>query len=908
MPKKIPPTAEHVRLLKETAREEDWKRWGPYLAEREWGTVREDYSADGDYWNYFTHDQARSRAYRWGEDGLLGICDRGCRVCFSIALWNEKDPILKERFYGLNGHEGNHGCDVKEEYFYLDATPTHSYAKALYKYPQAEFPYRRLIDENKKRGIGVREFELTDTGIFAEGRYFDVTVEYAKGAPEDLLIRVTIANRGPVRAPVHLLPTLWFRNTWAWGSANEDGRRPSIRAGRGGQFHAAHAALGAFDFHYDRATPPREILFTENETNRHRLFGARNAFAHVKDAFHARVVDGDRAAVNPARRGTKAAAHYAIELEPGESRVFRFRLQPHRKAQAARLGPEFDWIFARRQAEADRFYDRVLDPKLAPEERHVARLAQAGLFWSRQFYHYIPEDWRKGDPKLPPPPPQRLKEGARNLGWKHFYAEDILSMPDKWEFPWFASWDLAFQAVCLADADPAFAKEQVELLLREWYLHPNGQLPAYENALNHVNPPIHAWAAWRIYKMTGAPGKRDRAFLESVFQKLLVNFTWWMNRVDLSGNDIFGGGFLGLDNIGLFDRSEPLPHGRQLQQADGTAWMAFYSLTMLSIALELAPGNRGYEDLAAKFFEHFVSIADAINTFGGTGLWDERDGFYYDRIRTDHHATELRIRSFVGLIALLGVEVLEEEKIRALPRFAREMDWFLAKRTDLKGRNAICELSPDGARRILALPARPHLERALGYVFDEEEFLSPYGIRSLSRYHRDHPFTIRCDGKKLVVDYEPGTSRTDLFGGNSNWRGPVWFPLNYLLVEALERYHHFYGDTLRVAYPTGGRKKVNLKEAANALAGRLTGLFLPDAATGWRPCHGDTLAFVEDPHWRGLVRFNEYFHGDLGAGLGANHQTGWTALVARLMRHRARNRDEACGGKAQRIRATRPRR
>ncbi|HMJ05167.1 MAG TPA: hypothetical protein VK474_02825 [Chthoniobacterales bacterium] len=885
MEEKIPriETAEEKRLADDASRQRNWKRWGPYLSERQWATVREDYSPHGTCWDYFAHDHARSRVYRWGEDGLLGITDRQCRLCFALALWNGRDPILKERLFGLTGPEGNHGEDVKELYYYLDSTPTHSYMKALYKYPQAEYPYARLVEENRRRGLSATEFELTDTGVFDENRYFDVFAEYAKHADDDILIRLTVANRGPEKATLHLLPTLWFRNTWAWGEVPEDSTaKPSIRLERAGLVRTRHDVLGGYELAYEGEATP---LFTENETNTKRLFASDGGHAYTKDAFHERVVHGRAEAVNPAQAGTKFAAQYILEIEGGATQVVRLRLS-HQGAAPADAFADFEAIFAERQAEADEFYQAIAPAGSDDESRAVARQGYAGLLWSKQFYHYVVRGWLDGDPAQPPPPPER-REG-RNHEWLHLFNRDIISMPDKWEYPWFAAWDLAFHMVPFSKIDPEFAKKQLELFLREWYMHPNGQIPAYEFAFGDVNPPVHAWAAWRVYKITGPRQQRDRAFLESTFQKLMLNFTWWVNRKDAEGNNLFSGGFLGLDNIGVFDRSKPLPTGGFLQQADGTAWMGFYCLTMLSMALELAETNPCYEDMASKFFEHFLHIADAMNTIGGTGLWDDEDGFYYDKLKTPRgREIPLRTRSLVGLLPLIAVEVVENEKIEKLRGFKKRMDWFLNYREDLRETITHCELGPHGIHRMLAVPTRDPLERALRYMLDENEFLSPFGLRSVSRVHRDHPYIFVAGEEEHRVDYVPGEGNSYLFGGNSNWRGPIWFPINYLIVEALERYHHFYGESFLVECPTGSGKMMNLRSVAQEISRRLTSIFLRNE-NGARPCHGDFEKYATDPHWRDLVLFNEYFHGETGRGLGASHQTGWTALAVKLLENKVR--------------------
>jgi hypothetical protein len=891
--------AEAERLAQDSSRARNWKRWGPYLSERQWGTVREDYSPDGNVWDYFSHDQARSRAYRWGEDGLLGITDRQGRLCFGLALWNGRDPILKERLFGLTGPEGNHGEDVKEVYFYLDSTPTHSYFKGLYKYPQTEFPYEQLVRVNRERSKTEPEFELADTGVFDEHRYFDVFAEYAKADTDDILVRITVANRGPDAATLHVLPTLWFRNTWSWGRDGEGyWPRPSIRRSGPASMLAEHMGLGSYTLNADlsRTGAAPEQLFTDNETNLTRLFGSPNPQPYVKDAFHRAIVEGDRSAVNPAEEGTKAAFHYALTVPPGGEQVLHLRLRKAGTTSGASFGKAFDRTFQDRVAEADEFYAAHLPAGATPEEQRVLRQGYAGLLWSKQFYHYVAPHWLEGDPSQPAPPPDR-KQG-RNADWHHVYNRDIISMPDKWEYPWFAAWDLAFHMIPFARIDPHFAKEQLLLLLREWYMHPNGQIPAYEFAFGDVNPPVHAWACWRVYKMTGAKGQRDRLFLERAFQKLLLNFTWWVNRKDPQGRNLFSGGFLGLDNIGVFDRSRPLPTGGHLEQADGTAWMAFYCNTMLSMALELASENPAYEDLASKFFEHFIAIADAINNLGGSGLWCDDDGFYYDQLHVEDSQRALRVRSLVGLMPLIAAEVLDERSFDQLQGFRKRMNWFLENRKDVTGQIACMypRQAGDHVQRLLAIPTRARLERVLRYMLDESEFLSPHGIRSVSRVHHERPYELDVSGETYRVDYVPAEGNSGLFGGNSNWRGPVWFPINYLLVEALERYHHFYGNDVTVECPVGSGRMLNLKEVASELEARLARLFLPDAS-GRRPCHGDDPRFAADPHWKDLVLFHEYFHGDTGRGVGASHQTGWTALVLRCIEGQARQRGAAAPAK-----------
>jgi len=886
-----PTTPEHERLRADRERQANWKRWGPYLSERQWATVREDYSADGDAWRSFPHEQARSRAYRWGEDGLLGITDRQCRLCFALALWNHRDPILKERLYGLTGPQGNHGEDVKELYYYLDSTPTHSYLKGLYKYPQGEFPYQKLVDENAKRGLNEPEFEITDTGVFDEERYFDVFVEYAKAEAEDICIRITMYNRGPEAAALDVLPTLWYRNTWSW---EEGSARPQLTL-VDGMVEATHDGLKSpmaddLGQHCLQAMAASDgvqpqWLFTENETNQKLLFGSPNSSHYTKDAFHRYVIDGESDAVNPAQTGTKAAALYRLNIPAGGRVTLQLRLCERAMAPAT----EFDAVFAQRIQEADAFYQTII--ALNPVQAQIQRQALAGLLWSKQFYYYVVSEWLQGDSAFPPPPVERLS--GRNHHWGHLYARDVLSMPDKWEYPWFAAWDAAFHMLPFAELDPDFAKEQLLLFLREWYMHPNGQIPAYEWKFSDVNPPVHAWACWRVYKITAPAGARDREFLERCFQKLLLNFTWWVNRKDSEGHNLFAGGFLGLDNIGIFDRSQPLPDGQRLEQADGTAWMAFYALTMLNMALELAQRpdgtvNTAYEDMASKFFEHFVQIVDAINNIGDEGLWDETDGFYYDVLHDDGRPTiPLRTRSLVGLLPIIAVELLDEGRIAKLPGFKKRMDWFLQHRADLAHHVSYCVKGGTHGHRMLAIPSRERLERLLGYLLDEKEFLSPYGIRSLSKYHEEHPYRLHLNGGDLTVSYVPGESDSRMFGGNSNWRGPVWFPIAYLIVEALERYHHFYGNDFTVELPTGSGNRVTLQWAANEISRRLCLLFEPDA-TGHRPCHNGDARYAGDPNWKDLLLFHEYFHADTGRGCGASHQTGWTALVARLVRRSQR--------------------
>jgi Mannosylglycerate hydrolase MGH1-like glycoside hydrolase domain len=870
---------EERRLGEALRRSVHWRRWGPYLSERQWGTIREDYSPHGTAWEYFPHDHARSRAYRWGEDGLAGICDNHARLCFAVALWNERDPILKERLFGVTGTDGNHGEDVKEYYFYLDSTPTHSYMKWLYKYPQAAFPYEALRAENARRDRRQPEYELLDTGIFDEDRYFDVTVEYAKASRDDILIRITVANRGPQTAPLRLLPTLWFRNTWSWdvGAPRPRARQDAAQAGWQ-TIEAEHPSLGRRWLSIEGAA---ELLFTENDTNKQRLWGVPSASVYVKDAFHDYVVDGRLDAVNPARAGTKAAAHYRLRLASGETTTVALRLSDVAPGQNP-FGPAFDATFAARIREADEFYERFQRSTGSDDARRVMRQAFAGLLWSKQFYHLDVRRWLEGDPTEPTPPPARRQ--GRNHAWGHLYNEDVVSMPDKWEYPWYAAWDLAFHCLPLAMVDPEFAKAQLILFLREWYVHPNGQIPAYEWAFGDVNPPVHAWAVWRVYKIDRrVSGVADRPFLERAFHKLLLNFTWWVNRKDARGNNVFEGGFLGLDNIGVFDRSAPLPGGGHLEQSDGTSWMAMYCLNMLAIALELSAENPAYEDVASKFFEHFVYIARAMNDLGdGLTLWDEADGFYYDVLHMPGDARQLKVRSMVGLIPLFAVETLEPEIVDRLPGFRRRMQWFIDNRPEFRGHVTTTVGAGGGERRLLSIVQRPQLLRVLGYMLDREEFLSPHGIRALSRWHREHPYVLAIDGTEHRVDYEPGESTTGLFGGNSNWRGPIWFPVNYLLIESLQKFHHFYGDDLKVECPTGSSRLFNLWDVATELSRGLTRLFLR-GHNGRRPIYGDCARFQQDPHWRDLILFSECFHGDEGRGIGASHQTGWTGLVAKLI-------------------------
>jgi hypothetical protein len=872
-------SAELRRLAASRREPRPWKLWGPYLSERQWGTVREDYSADGDVWRSFPHDHARARAYRWGEDGLLGIADHQCRLAFSLAVWNGHDPILKERLFGLANPEGNHGEDVKELYYYLDATPTASYLAASYRYPQRAFPYAGLVAGNARRGYADREYELLDTGVFADDRFFDVRVEYAKASPTDICIRVTATNAGPEAARLWLLPTLWFRNTWSWGAGPEEAwGRPRIAGVEGGVV-AEHATLGRYRLD---ARDAADWIFTDNETNAARLFAAANRSPHVKDAFHDWLIEGDSAAVNPSNIGTKAAAVYPLEIAPGGEAVVSLRLRgedPAGPLMTRPFGRGFDAVFTKRIAEADAFHERLAG-HLAENERRVVRQAAAGLVWSQQFYFYDVPRWVAGDPDQPAPPAHR---DHANHDWPHLHARDVLAVPDAWEFPWFAVWDTAFQMIAHALVDPDFAKDQLVRFVRERYQHPNGQLPAYEFNFADVNPPVHAAACRRVYEMTG---RTDRFFLARVFHKLTLNFTWWVNRADRTGRHLFSGGFLGLDNIGVFDRSKPLPVAGHLEQADGTAWMAHFAAEMLAIAVELAGHDPVYEDMVRKFFEHYLAIVTAINTLDGTGLWDEEDGFYYDHLHVDGRMIPLKCRSMVGLVPLFAVETFDRRVLDRLPAFRRRLEWFIRNRPE-----QTAQLEPpgdnDGDRYLLSAVSRPRLERILRRVLDEAEFLSPFGIRSLSRAHASRPFTFQAGGGEHRVAYVPGEADGGLFGGNSNWRGPIWLPMNFMLIESLRRYAEYYGDTLRVECPTGSGRWCTLAEVADELGRRVASIFLPDA-TGRRPCHGDEVRYAADPAWRDLVLFYEYFDGDSGRGCGAAHQTGWSALVANLLVERQR--------------------
>ncbi|XP_076108281.1 uncharacterized protein LOC143076408 [Mytilus galloprovincialis] len=904
-------TAESKRLKEDKLRAKNWKRWGPYLSERQWGTVREDYSADGDCWNYFSHEEARSRAYRWGEDGLMGICDREGRLCLSLALWNTKDPILKERLFGLTSQQGNHGEDVKELYYYLDNTPSHTYMKSLYKYPQGEYPYQQLVEENSRRGVHQQEYELMDTGIFEDNRYFDVTADFCKASPNDLLGKYTVVNRGPDPAIIHVLPQIWFRNVWSWGEANYccPEKKPYLKQVGHNKVLCYHPTLGicqsrqrvfssgddvieeqaertTYPFYFEVDVGPEnhppQLLFTENDTNYEKLYGTGNQSPYVKDAFHEYIVKGNVKAVNPQHIGTKCGAHYSVFLNPGQKAQIRIRLYYEKEAPPETFGTrDFDFIFQQRKLEADLFYDEVIKNH-HKQERNIIRQAYAGLLWSKQFYYYVIEEWLRGD-KGHPPPPFCRREG-RNAEWGHLFNRDVISMPDKWEYPWYAAWDLAFHMIPMAHVDIQYAKEQLLLMMREWYMHPNGQIPAYEFTFDDVNPPVHCYAVLKVYKATGPKGKRDLFFLARCFHKLVLNFTWWINRKDIDGKNIFSGGFLGLDNIGVFDRSKPLDCGGKIAQADATAWVAFFCLIMLEISLILAKRDHVYEDMASKFFEHFVAIVDAINKKDGIGLWDEKDGFYYDHLHTNNHTCPMKILSMVGLVPLFSCMVLREDNMKQFPGFYKRTKWFLENRKDLsKTISFMCgrEKKPN-PNLLLAIVNKEKLQKVLQHLLNENEFLSPYGIRSLSKHHKEQPFVL--DDNTARVGYEPGESESKLFGGNSNWRGPIWFPMNYLIIENLFRYDYYYGESLKVECPTGSGNLMRLSDVAKELSHRLADIFLPDL-TGHRPCHGPSEKYDKDPYFKDLILFYEFFHGDTGRGCGASHQTGWTALIANTMKY-----------------------
>ena len=874
-------TQEEQRLEADLNHKAYWQRWGPYLSERQWGTVREDYSEDGSAWDYFSHEQSHYRAYRWGEDGICGISDNHQRLCFAIALWNGEDLMLKERLFGLTGTQGNHGEDVKEYYFYLDNTPSHSYMKALYKYPQAAFPYTELLTENQQRDGKSLEYELLDTGVFAENRYFDVFVEYAKATAEDILIKITVNNLASETKTLHLLPTLWFRNTWSW---TQDSDKPILKKINHGLVEANHPTLGKRWLYFSETM---ELFFTENETNAQRLSGEKNTSPYVKDGINNYLVNGQKDAINPNMSGTKFAPHYLLELKPGETKTIKLRLANSSEIRQP-FDAKFDDTFQRRIQEADEFYQRISPCKMKDELRNIQRQAFAGLLWTKQYYHYVVEDWLKGD--FQEPSILENRKNIRNSEWIHLFNDDIISMPDKWEYPWYAVWDLAFHTIPLAIIDPNFAKHQLDLITREWYMHPNGQLPAYEWNFNDVNPPVHAWGTWRVYQIEKEVyGRQDRKFLERVFQKLLLNFTWWVNQKDIEGNNVFEGGFLGLDNIGVFNRSSELPTGGHIEQSDGTSWMAMFCLDMLKIALELALENDVYEDIASKFFEHFLYIVDAMNHLGpgGTQLWDETDNFYYDVLhepgKEDIH---LKVRSIVGLIPLFAVAIIDSETLQKLPKFKKRVNWFMQNRVDLSANIACLEACGIESERLLAIVSPERLKIILEKMLDENEFLSDYGIRSLSRYHAENPYIFYANGDEYRVDYEPAESICEMFGGNSNWRGPIWFPINHLMIESLQRFYDYLGDNFRVECPTGSGKMMNLWEVSLEIEARLIRIFLKDE-NGKRPVYADTEIFQNDHHWQDLILFYEYFHGDNGAGLGASHQTGWTGLVAKLIQQRS---------------------
>ncbi|SMB98435.1 conserved hypothetical protein [Hymenobacter roseosalivarius DSM 11622] len=869
-------TAEQVRLAESNAQNTSWKKFGPYLTERQWGTVREDYSANGNAWEYITHDLARSYAYRWGEEGLGGISDHRQHFCFSVALWNGADGILKERLFGLTNGQGNHGEDVKEYYYYLDSTPTHSYMKMLYKYPQQEFPYVQLVKESARRTRQQPEYELEDTGIFAENRYFDVFIEYAKAGIDDILIQITVHNRGAKMAPIMVLPQVWFRNTWSWG---HDPYRPQLSTPESGVVQLEHQTMGRYQLYCDQNP---SLLFCDNDTNGERLYGLPADGLFFKDGINDYVIDGKLDAINPAQTGTKAAAQYTLHIPPGESQTVRLRL-----SQTTLTAPFADFanLFAARVQEADEFYDCVQEKMTDPDARNIQRQAFAGMLWSKQFYYYDMAQWIDGDPLMQAPPNQRRT--GRNSNWRHLYNADIISMPDKWEYPWYAAWDLAFHCIPLAMVDAQFAKNQLRLLTRDWYMHPSGQLPAYEWNLSDVNPPVHAWATWRVYQMDKKlnNGQGDTHFLESVFHKLTLNFTWWVNHKDKNNRNIFEGGFLGLDNIGVFDRSAPLPTGGTIEQSDGTSWMAMYALNLMRIALELAQTNPVYQDIASKFFEHFLYIVDAMTRSGdgAFNLWDEEDEFYYDVLLTpDNARTKLKVRSIVGLIPLFAVEVLDEELLAAMPDFSRRLRWMLDNRPHLAELVSRWQEPGKGERHLLSLLRSHRLKCLLRRMLDEAEFLSEFGVRAMSRYHLKHPYVYHTPETDFTVGYVPGEAESSMFGGNSNWRGPIWFPINYLIIESLQKFYTYYGNSLKVEYPTGSGELRNLQDIAACLSERLTKLFLKDE-NGHRPAFGNSALLQTDPHFKDNLLFHEYFHGDDGHGLGANHQTGWTGLIVRLL-------------------------
>ncbi len=894
--------AEEQRLAETKTGKKSWKRWGCYVSERAWGTVREDYSKDGAAWDYFPFEHAVSKTYRWNEDGIAGICDRKQRICFAVSLWNEQDQILKERLFGLGGNVGSHGEDVKEYYFYLDNTPTHSYMKYLYKYPQVAFPYQKIYEENARRDKSQPEYELLDTGVFDDDKYFDVVVEYAKADAEDLCIKITAHNRGRETAPLHILPTVWFRNRWSW---YETAKKPTMNEVETvvenlSAIHLTEEKRGDFSLVCAGA---KRLLFCENETNFEKLYGGKNESLFAKDGINDFVVSGKESAVNPENTGTKAAAHYVFNIAPHGSETIYLRLNKEQSAESGQQfnsGGEFiaecERVFVERKKEADEFYASIIPNNLNDDAKNVMRQSLAGMLWAKQFYHYVIKDWLEGDDKFPAPPTERLKN--RNKEWKHLYNDDVISMPDKWEYPWYAAWDLAFHCVAFAPIDVEFAKEQLILLLREWYQHPNGQIPAYEWAFSDVNPPVHAWAAHRVFQIEAKrTGKPDYEFLERVFHKLLLNFTWWVNRKDAEGNNVFEGGFLGLDNIGVFDRNTKLPNGAILEQSDGTSWMAMYCLNMLSIAVELAKEDAVYSDVASKFFEHFVYISDAMNNLGDeqTQLWNERDGFYYDVLHfQDRRNIPIKVRSMVGLIPLFAVETLEEKWLDHLPELKRRTDWFLENRADLTD-DIICLQQPGREnRRLLSIVTKEKLRSVLRYMLAENEFLSDFGVRALSRFHKTNPYSFEIEGTRHEVGYEPAESTTGMFGGNSNWRGPVWFPMNFLLIESLQKFDFYYGNDFKIEFPTGSAKMLTLWEVSQELSKRLSNIFLKDSE-GRRAVFGGAEKFQTNEHWRDHILFYEYFHGDLGAGLGASHQTGWTGLIGKLLQQVGEYADDSSG-------------
>lgn len=866
---------EKERVLR-AKRNREWKKWGPYISERQWGTVREDYSLHGSAWEYFPHDHARSRAYRWGEDGIMGICDSSQHMCFAVAMWNGKDALLKERLFGLTGNQGNHGEDVKEYYYYLDSTPTHSYMKMLYKYPQAEYPYAKIVEENTKRGRKDPEFDLMDTGVFDENKYFDVFTEYAKEDAEDICIRIKVINRGATKASIHLLPTLWFRNTWAWQA---EPYKPEMQAVKNENIvNVEHKDLGSYNLYFEGKP---DLLFCENETNHVRIYGHKKNVGYVKDGVNNFIVEGEKAAINPALRGTKMSLRYLLTLNGGEEKIVKIRLSDKSIVEPFE---EFDQVMAARKLEADIYYDELQKNISNEDERNIMRQALAGMLITKQFYHYDVDMWLKGD-ALSAPPSTRIN--GRNKDWKHIKNKEVISMPDKWEYPWYAAWDLAFHCIPLAMVDADYAKRQLILFLREWYMHPNGQIPAYEWHFSDVNPPVHAWACWRVYEIEKDQNKGigDTNFLERVFHKLLLNFTWWVNRKDSEGKNIFEGGFLGLDNIGVFDRSHALPKGGRLEQADATGWMAMYSLNMLRISIELAKYNSAYEDMASKFLEHFLLISGAIANFSGSdlNLWDTEDEFFYDVLHTqDKGLLHLKVRSMVGLIPLYAIETLEPEVLDRLPHFKRRMEWFFNYRPEYKQLISMWKRPGSGIRRRFSVLKGTRLIKVLSRMLDETEFLSEYGIRALSKYHKDHPYSFKTEHETLTVSYQPAESDSGMFGGNSNWRGPIWFPVNYLLIESLYKFYNYYGDEFEIEHPTGSGKMLNLKQVADELSNRLINIFKMDSGKR-RPVYAKREKLQNDPHFKDHILFYEFFNGDTGEGVGASHQTGWTGLVADLI-------------------------